>query len=191
VIMQIVIGVLFLVGLVLAFIPWRKILDKQFGNDVAKGFIDLESGSQVRRYNAALCYEDEQGMIYKYKIDNNLAVVVVPLEYKDRYYRGRRLIRAVDGKVEAVPWGEGESVGMPSMDVAILTLGKFANDLGGAFTVANKLNAKWLLVIGGIALLGFVGYKLFFSPGDAGVPVPVPDTGDVPLALLFNLMRLV
>lgn len=174
------IGIVFLVAIVFAFVDWRGIIEKYFGNNPSKARVYLEYKNQIiKSIKARYVYDDEEGLLYVYKFEGNICPVIVPNNYDGSFFRGSLMIKVQLGDVVATNWHR-DSVEFGSRKLSMFVLGKFVDDLVKSYTTAGLgFSPKWILVIGGIAVVGFIVYKFVIEGGMLGGGSPAPGTPPV------------
>lgn len=167
--LQYVIGIILIAGMVFGLVDWRSIFEKVFGNDERKARIYMDVGGTYKKIKAKRIDYTDLGATYQFKIGKETKQVILTKDYPEKYCDGRRVILMELGQGTAkLTLGNNESPTVGLNEISLLTLGKFANDFGKAFTTQSSLSWKWFILIGVIVIAGYFIYQQFLG-GNAPV----------------------
>jgi hypothetical protein len=180
--------VVYILTIGIMIVRWRELAEKWVGNDVNKGRLLIDYGSDVKAYNSKLFYQNEKGDYYSYKLGKEPMFCFQPMEYGQKYNRGRRLMALMHGEVICMPlWGDvvPEDLKKDSASlVSRLAMGKLAFEMIGEIS-GNKMGMFiWIIIIAVMTMVGFAVYK-YFGKGSVAVPpvVPTPTPENIPEAV--------
>lgn len=183
---------MFFLGAIIALIDVRKLVEKWVANNPNKASIYIEAGEQVERVNGKLIYSADIGSMYEYKLHGKSLIVAVPADYPFKFIRGRRKIevragqalsayqlkdiqrkaksraevekgiftQAIAEPVDLVETGNKQG----AYDLNALIKGQVAVEL--VKSLFGKKVSTWLivLIIAGVAAIGFFFYNNFLKP---------------------------
>jgi len=174
--MILILGFVFCVGIIAVVVDWRKMLREHYANNPEKAVIYIKCGSDVVKMKGKRIYPSDDGDLYVYRRAGKRAVVAVPFEYPYEFIEGRRMIGVLDGEATASPFNIGDVRGEGVCDVSGLVLGNTLVKLIEALTGKGQPPWLWIVVVVGVALVGYVVYQ-FFMGGAVAPVVPVPPPG--------------
>jgi len=162
---------LMLLLLVIVFVPWRGIFEKIWGNNPKRAKVYVEYGEQIALCKGKFKDDCKKGQRYRYKCFGEWSTVIVPAHYPYRYILGCRQIRVIAGQGTAAPLGGmlDSSVVVSGVTLDAIFRANIGTEL--AKTIFGKaVNLMMVLIIvGGVALLGFFIFKQMSTGGLPGL----------------------
>ena len=150
----------FIVAILWAAIDWGALIRRKLANNRIKGRIYLESGEDLKTYDAKRIRVTQKAEFYEYRILKGKEVVIVPIDYPEKYVNGRRVIALKNGEVVA-SWLHGEETGK-ELTVGIikaLVFSGIVTDLVMALTASKKI-PWWVWAILGIGVIVVIAFFL-------------------------------
>lgn len=163
--------------LIIAWVPWRGIFDKLWGNNPFKARVYVEAGEQTTICKGRLQADSPAGLVYAYKYFKRDLSVLVKYNYPYRYILGWRKIRVIAGQGVAAPL---EGMAPETCIVSASTLNAVIEAHIGtelARTIFGKtLNIMMIIImVAGIGLVGYFFMKQFMAPSPGTVQPPAQE----------------
>ena len=165
----------FIAAILWAVIDWGALIRRKLANNRIKGRIYLESGEDLKTYDAKRIRVTQKAEFYEYRILKGKEVVIVPIDYPEKYVNGRRVIALKNGEVIA-SWLHGETTGKElTVDVIkALVFSGIVTDLVMALTASKKI-PWWVWAILGVGAIVAIAFFLNRSPAEV-----TPPAGSIP-----------
>ena len=164
--LQYVFGGLLIIGLILSWVDWRKWIERWFGNKPTKARVYVETDEQVEVINGKMLYAGTKGLIYQYHWQKENCVVCVPFDYPYKYLNGRRQIRVHCGESSGRKWDEKPLASEGVFSVSALVESHLVREAVLAMTAKKANPMLWILLIGGLLLVGYFAYSQFVAPAE-------------------------
>lgn len=165
-------GVFLIVVAVILQLPWRKWLEKKFGDNPLKARVYVTVGNKEFPANGELKKIGLKWLEYHYKWENKMRIVIVPKEYPVIYVAGsgRRKIRVMAGELTAVPCDGTNSVVFGQVEYETLVKSGIAVEVVNSLT--GKKAVSWVILIV-IVVIAVGGYMLFKNMNKSPeIPLP-------------------
>lgn len=176
--------------IVVGRIDWYKFFEKRYGYNPARAKVYLKCDKAINIVHGKLDHSDaEKGDIYLYEFQKQKLSVCLPPGYPHENILGYRRVEQVFGESVARYFRSENLAPEGVFSVSALVRSDLVTKAVNSMTTSKGFPLKWLLIIGGIGVVGFVAYKLLF-PGapEPEVPVvPVVPPG-VPITALFRMV---
>lgn len=156
-----------------AFINWREVFEKIWGNNPTKAKVYVEAGEQITICKGVQFGDSSRGVVYRYQYFKIWQSVIVPLDYPYRYVLGRRQIRVLVGQPEAAPLGDFVTSSLPVSSGTLDAIFRANIGLQLAKTIFGK-SANYMKMIIVVAIVIVAGYFLYQNMMPKQVPGQVP-----------------
>lgn len=151
-----------------------KVFNYIYGHDGKKAVIELEVGDDVVRCKGDLIFKSKAGYRYLYKYKGEVMTVFVSSKYPFKWDKGKRRIRVLFGEVGARGWDMGSFNQSDSMVVAELVKSEVFTKVVHSFKGGVNMGImKVILVIGGILVVVYLGFRMWSDREVVEPPLPV------------------
>lgn len=132
-------------------------------DDYRKLYVFKENGKHTNNYKGKLETENSDGIVYLYKVDNDIEKITVPHNYGFTYWRHRRKVD-IDSKNRLVLHNDSYRVKQHDYDMIIksLTIGKIGADIVNAVK-SHKAKVGTIVMVAVIAFVIGIGVILGYN----------------------------
>lgn len=165
-------GVFLIIIAVILQLPWRKYLEKKFGDNPLRARVYVMVGNKEFPVNGEFKKAVKDGLIYEYKWEKKSRSVVLPKDYPVIYVAGsgRRKIRVMAGQLVALPITGENPVIFGQIEYDTLTRSGIAVDVVNSLTGKKSVNWLIMIIIIAVAAGGYLIFKNMSKPASEPLP---------------------